>query len=141
MNGFGFLVPRTEGLRLLGCIWTSSVFPGSAPEGSVFIRCMFGGATDPGAVSLTDGELRTLLEREVHRLLRIQSAPEFFKVFRHNVGIPQYGLDHGDIVAEVEAAESRHPGFILAGNGYRGVSLIDCVASARRAAMATHASG
>ena len=30
-TGFGFLVPRGEGLRMLGCLWSSHIFKGRAP--------------------------------------------------------------------------------------------------------------
>jgi oxygen-dependent protoporphyrinogen oxidase len=133
LDGFGFLVPRTEGLRMLGCIWTSSVFDQRAPEGWVQLRTMVGGATDPAAVGLTDRELLQLFRREAGSLLAIESDPEFLEVYRWKLAIPQYTPGHVDRVRRVEAAEDRHPGLVLAGNAYRGVGLNDCVVSARRA--------
>lgn len=133
LDGFGFLVPRCEGLRLLGCIWTSSVFDGRAPQGWVQLRSMVGGATDSEAVNLSDGELLALFRREAGALLQIDSDPEFFEVHRYERAIPQYTPGHVDRVRRVEAAEDRHPGLTLAGNSYRGVGLNDCIVSAHRA--------
>jgi len=133
LNGFGFLVPRSEGLRLLGCIWTSSVFDHRAPSDWVQLRTMVGGATDPQAVTLSDRELLDLFRREAGPLLAIDSDPEFLEVYRWQPAIPQYTPGHLDRLRRVEAAEKRHPGLVMAGNAYRGVGLNDCVVSAHRA--------
>ena len=133
LNGFGFVVPRNQKKRVLGCIWTSSIFPNRAPEGWVQLRTMYGGYTDAGILKLTDKEMLGGLEKEVERLMGVQGAPEFVKIYRWKRGIPQFMLDHGSKLARLEAAEKRYPGLIFAGNAYRGVGLNDCVLSARRA--------
>lgn len=133
LDGFGFLVPRNQRLRVLGCLWSSSIFPRRAPEGWVQLRTMYGGYTDPDAVRLSDNELIAHLEREVHPLLGISGAPEFVVIHRHSPGIPQYLLDHGQRIDAIAAAEKRLPGMAFAGNAYRGVGLNDCVLSALRA--------
>lgn len=133
LDGFGYLVPRREGLRQLGCIWTSSVFDGRAPEGWVQLRTMVGGATDPLAMSLSDRELMSLFRREAGALLGIDTEPERLEVYRWRRAIPQYTSGHVERVRRLEAAEARHPGLALAGNAYRGVGLNDCVVSAHRA--------
>lgn len=133
LNGFGFLVPRNQGKRVLGCIWTSSVFPGRAPEDHVLLRTMIGGATDPEAVKLPDQEFVDLVEREIHPLLSIDESPDFVRIYRWTRGIPQYNLGHGAILEALESIENRLPNFALAGNAYRGVGLNDCVLSAHRA--------
>ena len=133
LDGFGFLVPRIEGRRVLGCIWTSSIFANRAPAGHVQLRTMYGGATDPGVVQLSDKDLLDHLHREVHSLLDIYSEPDFVRIYRHRRGIPQYVLGHGAILKTLDAAESQNPGLAFAGNAYRGVGLNDCVLSAHRA--------
>ena len=133
LDGFGFLVPRDGSLRILGCLWTSSIFPHQAPAGRVLLRTMLGGATDPDVLSLTDAELVELVSRELSPLLGITGAPERLRVFRHPLGIPQYTLGHGERLAALERCEAEHPGLVFAGNAYRGVGLNDCVLSARRA--------
>lgn len=133
MDGFGFLVPRSEKRRILGCIWTSSIFPPQAPDGMVLLRTMIGGYNDPGAVDLSDGELLDYVKREVEPLLSIQGEPALVRIYRHRRGIPQYLLHHGEVLAATEAAEAQYPGLIFAGNAYRGVGLNDCVISAHRA--------
>jgi oxygen-dependent protoporphyrinogen oxidase len=133
LNGFGFVVPRNQNRRVLGCLWTSSIFPRQTPEGWVLLRTMYGGYTDPAALDLSDTELLEYLEREVHPLLGIDTEPEFVRIFRHRRGIPQYLLHHGKYLRVVETAEAGFPGLLFAGNAYRGVGLNDCVVSAHRA--------
>jgi len=133
LRGFGFLVPRSEGKRMLGSLWTSSIFPHEAPDGKVLLRTMIGGATDPEAVACSDAELLDVVRREVHPLLRISGEAKFVRIFRHTRGIPQYTLDHGDRLERIDAAEARNPGLYFAGNAYRGVGLNDCVVSGVRA--------
>ncbi len=143
MDGFGFLVPPALGKRVLGCIWTSSLFPAHAPKGSVFLRAMVGGYTDPAALFLTDDDLLDLIRREIHPLLRINGEPEFFRVFRHAHAIPQYIEGHGARLRTIEESEEACPGLAFAGNAYRGVGMNDCVVSARRAVdrLMAHAGG
>lgn len=133
LHGFGFLVPRDEGLRLLGCIWTSSLFPGQAPEGHVLLRTMIGGSTDPEAARLPPAELAAIAQRELAPLLGIREAPVFSRVFAWERGIPQYTLGHGLRLKAIEALEDEYPGLAFAGNAYRGVGVNDCVVSAHRA--------
>jgi oxygen-dependent protoporphyrinogen oxidase len=133
LDGFGFLVPRVEGKRVLGCLWTSSLFPGRAPEGHVLLRTMYGGYTDPDVLALGDEELLKLWRSEVGAILGIEGDPGFLRIFRHARGIPQYLTSHAGILSVVEAAERQYPGLVFAGNAYRGVSLNDCVVSAQRA--------
>ncbi len=133
LDGFGFLVPRNQGKRLLGCLWTSSLFPKHTPKDHVLIRSMFGGYTDQSAIEVNDTEILEQVAKEVHPLLGIDGQPDFVRIFRWPRGIPQYLLNHGEVLASIEAAEKRHKGLALAGNAYRGVSLNDCVVSARRA--------
>ena len=65
------------------------------------------------------------LVRFLHEFLRIHDAPEFTKIYRHSHGIPQYHCNHDDILAAVDAGESRHPGLTFAGGGHRGIRRAD----------------
>lgn len=133
LNGFGFLVPRTQRKRILGCIWTSTLFPGRAPEGKILLRTMIGGASDPDAVSLDDDGMMVVIRRELFPILDIKADPEVKRIFRWEKAIPQYTFGHQGRVRAIEAAEERHPGLRFAGNAYRGVGINDCVVSALKA--------
>jgi len=130
LDGFGFLVPRGEGPRILGVLWDSSIYPGRAPAGRALLRVMIGGALDPEAVRLEDAELLGVVRRDLQATMRLSADPEFVRVFRHPLGIPQYVAGHLDRLARIGDRMSRLPGLHLAGNGYRGVAINSCVAEA-----------
>jgi oxygen-dependent protoporphyrinogen oxidase len=128
--GFGFLVPRSEGVRTLGTIWSSNVFEGRAPEGSMLMTSMVGGALDHEAHELDEKELVDIVKQDLNRIMDIVAAPYFVEVYRHPRGIPQYELGHLDRVAAIEARAAEHPGLFVCGNSYRGISVNKCVEEA-----------
>lgn len=129
-EGFGFLIPRSEGHRILGCIYTSSLFPDAAPVGKVALRVLLGGARDPGAVDLSEEELLETTLRELSPILGLRAPPEERWVLRLRRAIPQYLPGHAARVQAIEEAARAYPGLALIGNAYRGVSLSDTVADA-----------
>lgn len=141
LEGFGFLIPRNQGLRTLGSIWTSSIFAERAPEGCVQFRSMLGGAGDPDIMALPDEQLWETLKREVGPILGIRRDPAFTKVYRWQRGIPQFTLGHRERRALIERLALRHPGLHMVGNAYYGVSLNDCVKMAERVARQIRGAG
>jgi oxygen-dependent protoporphyrinogen oxidase len=134
VDGFGFLVPRGEGPRLLGALWDSSVYPGRAPDGHALIRVMLGGAHDPSAIGLDDEAAVAVAREGLAAVMGERGAPCFTRVFRHPLGIPQYTVGHLDRLARIEERLARLPGLSVAGNAYRGVAINNCVADAGPAA-------
>jgi oxygen-dependent protoporphyrinogen oxidase len=133
LDGFGFLAPRNQGVRALGCLWSSSIFEHRAPKGYVLMRTMYGGALDPKAAELSDRELLDTFTRDMSGLLGIKKQPEFGRIYRHPRGIPQYDLKHGKRMEVLDYGERQFPGLVYAGNAFRGVALNDCVKAAHRA--------
>lgn len=134
LDGFGFLAPRNQGLRTLGAIFVSTIFPDHAPPGHVSLRVMAGGARDPEAVGLPELELEALVRREIGPLLGLRGEPVAHKVYRYPQGIPQYNVGHSKRVRRVEGWLSQLPGLFVTGNAYRGVSVNDCVFEGGRVA-------
>lgn len=130
-DGFGFLVPRGEGLRILGCLWDSSVFPCRAPAGHVLVRAMIGGAQDPDAVGLSDEELLAITRRDLELSMGIHATPRLVRIYRHPLGIPQYLVGHADRLARIDERLQGLPGVALAGNSYRGVAVNNCAKEAK----------
>jgi oxygen-dependent protoporphyrinogen oxidase len=134
LDGFGYLIPKKEGCQLLGTLWDSSIFPERAPEGHVLLRSMMGGATNPGAIELSDAEVRKRTMAELQKIMGIVAEPDFIRIFRHHRAIPQYVVGHAARLAAIEQRLKKHPGLILTGNAFFGVGLNDCVNAANRAA-------
>jgi oxygen-dependent protoporphyrinogen oxidase len=127
LGGFGFLVPRSAGKRVLGTVWNSSLFPGRAPDGHVLMTSFVGGATDPQAVTLSSEGLSSLVHSELAPLLAIRQAPTFSNVTIHPRALPQYNLGHADRLSAIETQRAYFPNLWLAGNYLRGPAMGACV--------------
>jgi oxygen-dependent protoporphyrinogen oxidase len=138
LDGFGFLVPRQQGLRMLGCLWDSSIFRHRAPEGRVLLRTMVGGAHDPDVVALEPEAILAIVRAELRQVLGITAVPDFVRVVRHSHGIPQYVPGHSRRLERIATRLAAHRGLHLAGFGYRGIAvnrvLEDAAALAERIA-------
>ncbi|MFP3940987.1 MAG: protoporphyrinogen oxidase, partial [Thermoanaerobaculia bacterium] len=130
LDGFGFLAPRKESLRVLGCLFPSSLFPGRAPEGHVALSAFAGGRGDPGAVELGDGALHELFLGDLGRALGLSEEPAFRHLVRWPRAIPQYELGHGRYVELARDLERDLPGLHLRSNVLGGVSVPDCIQNA-----------
>jgi oxygen-dependent protoporphyrinogen oxidase len=136
LDGFGFLVPPTEPLRMLGCLWSSATFAQRAPPGRVLLRVMLGGSRDAAVLDLPDDRLVRLVLGELDRTLGLRGSPDMIRIIRWPTGIPQYTLGHGQRLARIASELGRLPGLYLVGNGYRGIALNDCVVNVQAAASA-----
>ncbi len=135
IHGFGFLVPRGAGLRLLGALFPARVFPDRAPEGRELVMAMLGGTRWPGVVDATDDALLESATIGLKRTLGagVKHAP--LAVHRWPRAVPQPGPDHRRrIEALRKATTARWPGLRLAGSYLDGVSVGDTLLSGVRAA-------
>ena len=136
LDGFGYLVTRSEGLATLGVLWESSIFPGRAPDGAALLRVMLGGARRPDVGALDDQSLAQLAVKEAAGVLGISGRPLRQWVCRWPAAIAQYTVGHEARLAEITRLASAHCGLHLCGTAYDGVSFNDAIASARRTARA-----
>jgi oxygen-dependent protoporphyrinogen oxidase len=127
LGGFGFLAPRSSGLRLLGSVWSSSLFPNRAPSGHVLLTSFVGGATDPAATALPPEDLVNLVHRELAPLLQIRAPALFSHVQIYRRALPQYNLGHGERLSALEKLRANVPGLFLVGNYLRGPAIGTCV--------------
>ncbi len=137
LNGFGYLIPKEEGVNTLGTLWDSSIFDNRAPSGHVLLRSMMGGACFPEYINLNDSEVTERVKADLKTTMGISSPPSFVRIFRHKQAIPQYTVGHSRRLASLDEEQSSRPGLFLTGNSYRGIGLNDCVAAAERCAAAT----
>jgi len=134
LDGFGFLIPSKERRAILGTIVDSNVFAGRAPEGSVLLRSMVGGARSSELALLPDDQLIGKVQSDLKDILDIGAEPDFIRIFRHEKAIPQYLVGHAARLQAIEDKLLRHPGLVLTGNAFKGVSLNDCVVNALKTA-------
>lgn len=130
LDGFGFLVPRSSGLRMLGTVWNSSLFANRAPDGHVLLTSFVGGATDPTAVSLSDPEIVSTVHRELASILSISQPPSLSNVHTWPRGIPQYNLGHLQHMKHLAQMQKKYPSIRLIGNYLRGPALGACAEQA-----------
>lgn len=123
--GFGALIARGEGYRMLGTLWETHIYPRRSPDGCVLVRAIFGGAVDEGIGALDEGTVLALAREEVARMHGIDGAPAFTHVERWPRAIPQYELGHPARVRRIDDALTAMPGLWITGNGLRGVSFAD----------------
>jgi protoporphyrinogen/coproporphyrinogen III oxidase len=134
LAGFGFLVPRSSGLGILGSVWNSSLFPGRAPKGHSLLTSFLGGATDREAVRQSPEQLASQVHREIAPILRIGAEPLLKSVTIWQRAIPQYNLGHLERLAAVERARLRFPGMYFAGNFFNGPAIGTCIEHALKVA-------
>ena len=135
LDGFGFLVPSKEQRAVLGTIVDSNVFPGRAPEDSILLRSMVGGARTPEFALLPDEQLISRVCGDLQDILGVNVEPDFIRIFRHQRAIPQYNVGHATRLEAIDEHLQKHPGLILTGNAFKGVSLNDCVVNAWKTAQ------
>jgi oxygen-dependent protoporphyrinogen oxidase len=134
LDGFGCLLPGREGRKLLGSLWSSTIFPGRAPEGMVTLTNYLGGAKRPELLDKCDDELIALTLNELHTWLGVTGEPQAVKVVRWPRAIPQYTIGHAQRLAAIESGLEKWPTLVPAGNYLRGVSVPDCILQTRQLA-------
>jgi oxygen-dependent protoporphyrinogen oxidase len=130
LHGFGHLVVPQEGRRILGAVWSSSLFSGRAPDGQALVTVFLGGARDPEAESLTDEDLGQIAVGDTSAALGAREGLRAVSITRYARSIPQYVTGHLARLDALSLAESRWPGLTFLGNYRGGVSVGDVVKQA-----------
>ena len=133
-SGFGFLVPRSEGKRMMAATFVHNKFPHRAPEDRALVRCFLGGVRDEQVLDLPEDEILRVVREELRSILSLTAEPLFTRVHKWKGAMAQYSVGHLERLERIERLRQQLPGLALAGNGYRGVGVPDCVRSGRDAA-------
>ena len=134
LDGYGYVVPRIEGSDVLACTWTSSKWPGRAPEAHALVRVYMGRFGRRDVTADSDEELVASARREIAATLAPMAGPAIVRVHRWPRGMPQYVMGSLERLAVIERRLEEHPALALAGAAYRGVGIPDCIASGEQAA-------
>jgi len=132
--GFGFLVPRSEGKRLLAATFVHNKFPHRAPDDRALLRCFFAGVNAESVWQSSDDDIIGIVRNELQQILGLRSEPRFARVYKWKSAMAQYGVGHLDRLERIEQLRQKLPGLALAGNAFRGIGVPGCIRSGRDAA-------
>lgn len=138
LDGFGFMIPRREGLHTICTFWNSSLFGGRAPEEKVLITSFAGREGDADFAAMTNEGRAQAVEAENARVLGITGQPLDRVVWKDARALPQYNVGHAKRVTAISDLLRTLPNLHLAGNFLKGRSLGDCVDVANRVAENVH---
>ena len=127
LNGFGLLVPRCEGGSLAACTWVNTKFAGRAPADKILLRAFLAGESADRALRSDSDEVLSEADAELRRWMGIRPPLTTGIVRRWERTLPQFAVGHKDLVVRLEDAASRFRGLHLAGNGYSGLGIPDCI--------------
>lgn len=131
-DGSGFLVPRKEGRTITACTWTSTKWLHTSSDDKVLMRCYVGRAGEQEALKQNDAGLVELVRKDILDLMGIDAQPLFTEVTRLNQSMPQYPVGHLAQIDGLREQLAQHlPGVYIAGAGYDGVGLPDCIRQAK----------
>lgn len=130
LDGFGMLIPQAEGFRILGTLFSSSLFPNRAPAGHVTLTSYVGGTRAPELARKPADELVALTVADLRTLLGVTGEPTFAHCVHYPRAIPQYELGYGRFKDFMTEAETKAPGLYFAGHYRDGISLSDSILSA-----------
>src|SRR5581483_723354 len=132
--GFGFLVPRGEGKRLLAATFVHNKFPYRAPQDRALLRCFFAGSNAESVWPYSDDQIIGIVRNELQQIIGLRAEPLFARVYKWKSAMAQYGVGHLERLERIEQLRRQLPGLALAGNALRGIGVPDCVRSGRDAA-------
>ena len=132
--GFGFLVPRSEGRRMLAATFVHNKFPHRAPENRAIVRCFLGGARDEQILNASDTEILRTVRSELKQIIKLEAEPLFTRVYKWKGAMAQYSVGHLDRLQRIETRRRNLSGLALAGNAFNGIGVPDCVRSGTEAA-------
>jgi oxygen-dependent protoporphyrinogen oxidase len=140
-EGFGFLVPASEGRAMLACTFSHRKFLGKTPARKAVLRAFLGGMRNEALAGKTDAALVETVRRELREILGVSAEPEYTQVSRWRRAMAQYAVGHQERMGRIAARVAELPGLYLAGNAYDGIGIPDCIRLGRKAAKELAALG
>lgn len=134
-SGFGYLVPRIEGKRVLAATFVHNKFPHRSPKDRAVIRCFLGGIGDESVLELPEAEIWRVVREELRETLGIDAEPLFARAHKWRAAMAQYNVGHIERLERIEKLRLKTPALFLAGNAYKGIGIPDCVRSGQDAAI------
>ena len=136
LDGFGLLVPRAERASLAACTWVGTKFDRRVPDERVLLRAFLAGGPATRALGQSEDSVLATADAELRKWMRFHGEPTAGHVRTWERAMPQYGVGHGELLGRIETRLESLPGLHLAGNGYDGLGIPDCVRKSERVAKA-----
>ncbi len=130
LDGFGFLVPEKENLRILGTLFSSTLFPGRAPEGHVLLTTFVGGERQPDLAQRNDSALHDLALDDLRSLLDLKAPPTFRRIVRWPRAIPLPDSGQDSRIDSAAKLATANPGLSFTGSHLTGAALPACIQGA-----------
>lgn len=127
LDGFGLLAPRAEQRSVAACTWVNTKFDGRTPPDRVLLRAFLTGEAAEQAAGISDESILGQTDADLRAWMRFRARPTGRYVQRWDRAMPQYGVGHSDCLKEIEEQLWYLPRLHLAGNGYEGLGIPDCV--------------
>lgn len=134
LDAFGYLIPSREKRKILGTLYDSSIFPNRAPEGYVLLRIMVGGARASDLAMQPEPRLIEMIRKELSDIIKITAEPDFVRIYRHEMAIPQYIVGHTERLRNIDRILAKQKNLYLTGNAYHGISVNDCIENSAKLA-------
>ncbi|ABK42556.1 protoporphyrinogen oxidase [Magnetococcus marinus MC-1] len=135
LDGFGFLIPRKEQVTTLGGLFSTTLFPGRAPQDKALLTCFIGGMTNPSITQWSEEKVVTQVDQDMMAALGIQHGAEYVHLTRYTHAIAQYEQGHLQRVGDIDRALAGYKGLHLRANWRDGVSVSDCVLNGEKSAQ------
>lgn len=133
-NSFGFLVPKTERRHLVACTFVDQKFNHRVPANRLLLRCFLGGAGNDAVLGWDESDLKRAVLDDIASLLGLKANPIAFESSRWPRSMAQYQVNHKKLIVELQDRIKAYPLLFLAGNGYHGIGIPDCIRTGKEAA-------
>ena len=132
INGFGLLTKASDKKSFLGILFNSEIFDHVSSKESKLFTVIVGGERQPHLCELPIEELQALIENELKELIQSQKKPHFSNHYSYKKGIPQYQMNHQNLLDAIHYFQSKNQNFLISGNFTKGVSVSDCIQNAKQ---------
>ena len=119
---------------MLAATFVHNKFPHRAQENRAIVRCFLGGARDEEILQSSEAEIIGIVRDELRKIISLEAEPLFVRVYKWKSAMAQYSVGHLERLQRIESVRQKLPGLALAGNGYNGIGVPDCVRSGTEAA-------
>tara|TARA_Y100001933_G_scaffold265158_1_gene336081 strand:- start:4353 stop:5678 length:1326 start_codon:yes stop_codon:yes gene_type:complete len=134
-QGFGVLTKPSDSKTYLGVLFSSRTFGHVAPAGCELFTVIAGGERQRELCDLPIEDLERIILSDLEELLHHKGEVVLKNHFRWKNGIPQYDMNHQELIDGLVQFEKRNQDFYVLGNFHGGVSVSDCINKSKKLAL------